>query len=186
MLAFLLALFGSFLATLGARGMYLMAHLSVALRQARPLLLCGLFAGALAAGVAAYIGARAAAILPPVAVQILASLAFALAAFALPWKPRGGLPAEPTRSLFAIASVLTMRQLAGAAGLFLAAAAMVSGEAVQVAAGGALGSGGAMALCWARPQWMGRGGQFEALRKVLAALLVAAAIWNALAAMGIV
>lgn len=186
MLAFFLALFGSFLVTLGARGMYLMAHLSVALRRAGPLLLCGLIAGALSALAAAYVGARAAALLPPGAARPLASGAFLLAAFVLLWKPKGGMPAEPTRSLFAIASVLTVRQLAGAAGLFLAAAAMTSGEAAQIAAGGALGSGGAMSMCWARPQWLGRGGQMQALRGVIASVLVAAAIWTALGGAGIV
>ncbi len=186
MLIFLLALFGSFLATLGARGMYLMAHLSAALRQPRPLLVCGLVAGVLAACVAAYIGARAAAILPSAAVLSVASLALLLAAFVLLWRPKAGLPAEPTRSLFAITSVLAVRQLAGATGLFLTAAAMASGEAMQIAAGGALGSGTAMALSWARPQWLGQRRQLQILRKMLAVLLVASAIWTSLAAMSIV
>lgn len=186
MLTFLLALLGGFLVSLSTRTMYLMAHLSAALRRAWPLLFCGFVAGALSAAAAAYLGGRGAAAVSPLAAPWLAVAAFLLAGTLLLWRPGGSLPAEPTRSFFAIAGVLAMRQFAGPAGLFLAALAIATGEAAYCAAGGALGCAGAMALCWSRPEWLALSGALRALRGLLAAMLSVAAIWTALAGMGIV
>ncbi len=78
-----------------------------------------------------------------------AALALLLAAAQLARSVAPETAREPTRSLFAIALVLIMRQAFDAPRLIILAVAAVSSLPVHTALGGALGAGAVMAIAWA-------------------------------------
>jgi hypothetical protein len=115
-------------------------------------------------------------------------VAVALAAGALEaWftkPPRA--PAEPTRSLGAMALVLLAGQATDAARFFVLALAVATAEPGLAAAGGALGSGAVLTVAWAL------GGEWDArlphraLRLAVSGLFLIAAVVVALSARGII
>jgi hypothetical protein len=95
-------------------------------------------------------------------------------------------PAEPTRSLGAIALVLLAEQVADAARFFVLALAVATGAPPLAAAGGALGSGAVLTAAW----MLGRDWEarlpLKAIRLGVSGLFMLAAIAVALSARGII
>lgn len=145
---FLLSLLLVFVLALGGRDQALVAQWSDALGQSLPLLLTGIVCAILAAAAMAWIGAEFAALLPRKAAQMLVAAALGLAAFEMGWPGRIKPPAEPTRSIGAIAIVLLARQIGDGARFVVFALAAWASLPITTALGGALGGAAAIVLGW--------------------------------------
>lgn len=182
MTSFLLAFAAVALVSLGSRDQLLIARLSARPGGGAALLAAGLVAAVLSAAVMVWAGQAVAALLPESARTMLVALALLLAAAELAWPNREKAPAEPTRSLVAIAIVLFARQLGDGARFLVFALAVASASPILTALGGALGGGLAVALGWAA------GGELEArlplraIRLTLALVVGVAAVFLGLAA----
>lgn len=177
---FLLSLLLVFALALGGRDQWLVAQWSDALGQSWLLLLIAAASAASSAGVMAWVGAEFAALLPRRAAQMLVAFALAIAAFELAWPVRVQAPREPTRSLGAIGIVLLARQMGDGARFAVFALAAWANWPVTAGLGGALGGAGAVALGWT----IGAAGlarwPLRAVRMVLAACLIVAAVFTGL------
>ena len=186
MTSLLFAMVASFLAATGARDQLLVARLSGALGPANGLLAVALASSAATAGIAAWFGDLLAQTMSENAALMFVAIALLLAAFECAWPNRGKAPAEPTRSLGAIAIVLFARQLTDASRFLVAAFAVVFASWPLAGFGGALGGGAAVAVGWS----MGRGLEekvpLRALRLALAAVLFVLAMITGLTARGII
>ena len=144
-----LALLASALAALGGRQARLVAQLSATLGGSKGLLAVCWLTAAPASALAAWLGTAIAPSLSTSGKAMVAAAALAAAALELAWPSRAQRqPAEPTRSLGAIALVLGVGQLADAARLLVFALSLASGNAGLAALGGAIGSGTALTLAW--------------------------------------
>lgn len=145
---FLLSLVLVFAIALGGRDAFVMAGLADRLGRAPLLLMVGMVCAALSAALMAWLGSTFAALLPYRAAQMLVAFALGFAAveLALPFKPAA--PAEPTRSLGAIALVLLARQVGDAARFVVFALAALAHLPWVSALGGALAGAGALWLAW--------------------------------------
>lgn len=133
----------------GARDQMLVAALSARLGQRPALLLVALASSVLAAGAAFWLAGRFAPQLDAPTQRMLAVLALGLAALEmLLLRPRA-LPAEPTQSLGAFATVLLAQQVLDAARFLLFAIVVASPFAVAAGLGGAIGSMAVVAIGWA-------------------------------------
>jgi putative Ca2+/H+ antiporter (TMEM165/GDT1 family) len=175
--SFLFSLLLVFALASGGRDQGLVAQWSDALGRSTPLLLLGLASAACSAALMAWAGAGFADLLPPRAGQMLVAFALALAGFELAWPVKLAAPREPTRSLGAILIVLAARQVGDAARFAVFALAAWAHWPATAALGGAIGGAGAIALGWA----LGAEGlarwPLPILRRVLAAGLLAAAMF---------
>lgn len=133
----------------GGRDQLMVAQWAGTLGQSAQLLAVALACACLSAGAMAWVGAEFAALLPRRAAQMLVAFALALAAaeLALPvcLKP----PAEPTRSLAALATVLLARQIGDGARFAVFALAAWTVWPVTAGLGGAIGGAAAVTLGWA-------------------------------------
>ena len=184
--SFFFALVATLLAATGGRDQRMAANLSERLGPSVGLLVTLLITSAASAAIAAAIGAGMAQLFPPGGKQMFVALALLLGAIELAWPFLWKEPEEPTRSLFAIAFVVASRQLLDAARFIVVALAAATGAPVLAAIGGAIGGGAAVALGWALGDAMTRNVPLRGIRRGIAVLLLAAAVWTGLSARGIV
>lgn len=182
--SFFLAWLAVALCSLGARDQLLVARLAEHGRSGSALLAVAVPVAVLAAAGMAWAGSMVAAMLPTAARQMLVAFALLAAAAELAMPVREKPPAEPTRSLFALAIVLLARQL-GDAARFLVFALAAAGLPVYAALGGALGGASALALAvaarWELATW-----PLRQIRLVLAVIVGLAGTWLALGARGLI
>ena len=183
--ALFLALLTSALALVGAKPAALTARLSRELGSG-----AGLFAVCWATAIATsalagWAGASMAPLMAPAAKAMLVAAALALAALELLLTRSRAAPAEPTRSLGAMALVLFAGQITDAARFFVLALAVATGAPMLAAVGGALGSGAVLTAAWAL------GGEWErlplrAIRLASSGAFLIAAVAVALSARGVI
>ena len=151
MIGFYFTFLAVILASLGARDQSLLAALSRHHGQ-RPAALIG--AGAvtiLSAALAAWLAQAVAPLLAPEARAFLAGLALLFAGGeSLLLVPRR-VPREPSRSLAALAIILTSQQLTDAARFLVFGIAIATGATIPAGGGGALGGLVAVGAAWAWP-----------------------------------
>lgn len=145
---FLLTLVLVFTIALGGRDASIMAGLADRLGRAPALLALGMASAALSAALMAWLGSTFATLLPYRAAQMLVAFALGFAALELALPLKLKQPAEPTRSLGAIALVLLARQVVDAARFVVFAFAALAHVPWVSALGGALAGAGALALAW--------------------------------------
>jgi hypothetical protein len=184
--ALFLALLTSALAMLGGRSARLVARMAEALGGSAGLLLTGWLCAIASSALAAWMGAWLAPQMPPAGKAMFVALALGLAAIELLVTRERAAPAEPTRSLGAIALVLLAAQVTDAARFFVLALALATGAPAMAGIGGALGSGAVLGAAWAlRGEWDARL-PARAIRLAVGGLFMFAAIVVALSARGII
>lgn len=184
--ALFLALLTSALAMLGGGSARLTARMASALGGSAGLLLAA-WSGAIASSaLAAWAGTLLAPQMPAAGKAMFVAAALALAALELLLVRDRAVPAEPTRSLGAIALVLFAGQLTDAARFFVLALAVATGMPALAAAGGAIGSGAVLTGAWALGgEWATRL-PLRPLRLGVGALFALAAIVVGLSARGVI
>jgi putative Ca2+/H+ antiporter (TMEM165/GDT1 family) len=184
--ALFLALLTSALAMLGGRSARLVARMAEALGGSAGLLLTGWLCAIATSALAAWMGAWLAPQMPPAGKAMFVALALGLAAIELAISRDRAAPAEPTRSLGAIALVLFAGQVTDAARFFVLALAVATGAPAMAGVGGALGSSAVLTVAWALGgEWEARLPQ-RALRLAVSGLFLLAAVVVALSARGII
>lgn len=186
MSALLFALVGSFLAATGARDQLLVAQLRSRLGASSGLLAVALGGAAATAALAAWAGSRLAGGMSEDAATMFVALALLLAAAELAWPNTVKPPAEPTRSLGAIALVLFTRQLTDASRFLVVAVAVALASPQMAALGGAIGGGAAVGLGWAAGAELERRVPVRLIRRILAGALLALGVFTGLAARGVI
>jgi putative Ca2+/H+ antiporter (TMEM165/GDT1 family) len=178
---FFLALLASLLASLGGRDQIVMGQLSRSFDNALPLLAPAWLASISSALLAGLAGAWLAPMMPPGGKAMLVAAALALAGVELAWRSRAKagsrrVPAEPTRSVIAIFTVLFAHQMGDAARFLVFALAAAQAEPALVMAGGAAGGGASLTMAWLErgegSPWSGRGVRIT----IAAACLVTACV----------
>ncbi len=145
---FLLALLLVAMLATGGRDQWMVARWADSLGRSTGLLAVAVGCACLSAAAMAWLGGGFAALLPPRAAQMLVAFALAMAAAELALPVRFKAPAEPTRSLAAIAIVLLARQLGDGARFAVFALAAWTVWPVTAGLGGAIGGAAAAALGW--------------------------------------
>lgn len=184
--ALFLTLIAAALAVAGGRSALLTARLAAALRPRVGLLAVCWITVAAASALAAWAGALLAPLMPPAGKTMFAAAALALAALELLFASSRRAPAEPTRSLGAIALVLFAGQLTDAARFLVLALAVATGEPVFAAIGGALGSGAVLTAAWALGEDWEKHVFLRTIRFAAAAFFGIAAVVTGLAARGLI
>ena len=133
----------------GGRDQLMVAQWAGRLGQSAQLLAVALGCACLSAGAMAWVGAEFAALLPRRAAQMLVAFALALAAGELALPVRLKAPAEPSRSLAALAIVLLARQIGDGARFAVFALAAWTVWPVTAGLGGAIGGAAAVTFGWA-------------------------------------
>ena len=151
---------------------------------AGPGLLAAIWLSAVATcALAAWASTLLAPLMPGPAKLMLVAFALLAGAAELAFRRAPRAPAEPTRSVGAIALVLLASQATDGARFLLLAVALVTAEPVAAAAGGALASGAVLTLAaMAGPAWSRL--PLRATGWAIAAVLLLFAIATALAARG--
>lgn len=183
MSGFLFALLAALLAGCGARDQVIVADLSVRLGPRVSLFAVALGGAVIASALSAWGAAALAPQMPDAARLLLAGLALAVAgAEALLLRPPRA-PAEPTRSLAAIALVLFAHQLTDAIRFLAFAMALATMAPLAAGAGAATASAVILGLAWL---WGGdlAGLPLARLRKVAGGILCLAGTMVALRAFG--
>ena len=184
--ALFLALLTSVLAMLGGRSARLVARVAGVLGGSAGLLLAGWLCAIASSALAAWMGAVLAPRMPPAGQAMFVALALALAAIELVATRERPAPAEPTRSLGAIALVLFAGQVTDAARFLVLALALATGAPSMAGAGGALGSGAVLTAAWMlRGEWDARL-PVRGIRFTVGALFLVAALVMALSARGLI
>ena len=184
--ALFLALLTSALAMLGGKPARLTARLSGRLGAGAGLLVvCWATAGATAA-LAAWAGGWLEPKMAPAAKAMFVAAALAVSALELLFARARSGPAEPTRSLGAMALVLLAEQVTDAARFFVLALTVATGEPALAAAGGALGSGTVLTAAWAMGEDWEAKLPLRAIRFGASGLFLAAAVIVALSARGLI
>ena len=183
--ALFLALLTSALALAGTRSALLTARLSGELGVGAGLLVVCWGTAIATSALAGWAGALMAPVMAPAAKAMFVAAALALAALELLLTRSRAAPAEPTRSLGAMALVLFAGQLADAARFFVLALAVATGVPALAAIGGAFGSGAVFTAAWAL------GGDWErlplrAIRLASSGAFLIAAVAVALSARGVI
>ena len=181
-----LAFLAAALASMGARDQLLVARLREALGAHAGLLVVGWGVAIAFAALAAWAGALMGQTLFPAAKQMLLGIALVFSAVELCWPRKNTAPAEPTRSLGAIAIVLSGYALTDAARFLVFAVAVGAAMPALAAIGGALGSGAALTLGWMLGAELAGWRWLRAMRLVIGVLLGITGLFLALAARGIV
>jgi hypothetical protein len=184
--ALFLTLIAAALAVAGGRSALLVARLSAALGPRFGLLAAGWITAAATSALAAWAGALVAPLMPPAGKTMFAAAALAIAALELLLASSRRAPAEPTRSLGAIALVLFAGQLTDAARFLVLALTVATGEPVLAAVGGALGGGAMLTGSWALGADWEKHVFLRTIRFAAASLFGLAAVVTALAARGLI
>lgn len=181
-----LALLASALAAFGTRQARLVAQLSARLGGSPGLLAACWLTAAATSALAAWGGGLVEPVLTGPGKTMFVAAALAMAAIELAWPMRRKPPAEPTRSLGAIALVLAAGQAADAARFLVLALAVATGNAMLAGVGGALGSGAVLTLAWTLgAEWEARL-PLAAIRLGLGGVFLIAALVVAMSARGII
>jgi len=184
--ALFLALLTSALAMLAARPTLLTARLSGALGAGAGLLVVCWFTATATSALAGWAGAWLAPQMAPAAKAMFVAAALAVSALELLFMRSRPTPAEPTRSLGAVALVLLAAQVTDAARFFVLALAVATAGPALAAAGGALGSGAVLTAAWAAGgAWEARV-PLKAIRLGVSGLFMLAAVIVALSARGVI
>jgi hypothetical protein len=184
--ALFLALLTSALAMAGGRAARVTGQVAGVLGARLGLLLACWLTAIATAALAGWAGARLAPMLPPAGKAMFVAAALAVSALELLFTRSRAKPAEPTRSLAAIALVLLAGQITDAARFFVLALAVATGAPGFAAVGGALGSGAVLTAAWMLgAEWDARM-PLQALRRGVSGLFLIAAIIVALTARGVV
>ncbi|UVI40335.1 hypothetical protein [Qipengyuania spongiae] len=174
------------LAGMGGRDQLIVASLRDRTAGGVPLAGVALSCGVATVLLAAWAGQMVGAGLSDSAETMLLAIALALVALELAWWRTTREPAEPTRSLGALALVLIASQIGDATRLLIFALAAGSAAPAMTGAGGALGSAAGLMAALA----VGRGGMnalpLKRLRRTLAALAFVAALIIGLTARGLI
>jgi hypothetical protein len=184
--ALFLALLTCALAMLGSRMALLTARLSGALGGGAGLLLACWLTAAATAALAGWAGSLMAPMMAPATKVMFVAAALAVGALELLFMKAPARPAEPTRSLGAIALVLLAGQVTDAARFFVLALAVATAAPVLAAVGAALGSGADLPAAWAL------GGEWETrlpqrgVRLAVSGAFLLAAIVVGLSARGLI
>jgi hypothetical protein len=184
--ALFLTLMAAALAVAGGRSALLVARLSAALGGGFALLAVCWITAAATSALAAWAGALLAPLMPPAGKTMFAAAALALAALELLLASARRAPAEPTRSLGAIALVLFAGQLTDAARFLVLALVVATGEPVLAAIGGALGSGAVLTAGWALGEDWEKHVFLRTIRFAAASFFGIAAVVTGLAARGLI
>ena len=184
--ALFLALLTSALAMLGGRPALLTARLSGALGgNVGLIVVCWLTASGTSA-LAGWAGNWLAPQMAPAANGMFVAAALAVSAIELLLMRSRAAPAEPTRSLGAIALVLLAEQVADAARFFVLALAVATAAPAMAAAGGALGSGAVLTAAWAMGGAWERRLPLRSIRVGVGGVFLLAAIVVGLSARGVI
>lgn len=146
--ALLYAFVACFLAGCGARDQMLVAALTRQLGARASLLVIAIASGAATTALAAMAARDLGGLMNHDARLILASFALGAAGLESLLLAPGREAREPTRSLFAALLVLASNQLFDAARFIVLAIALVDGEPLPAALGGASGGAAALAIGW--------------------------------------
>lgn len=182
--AFYLTFIAVLLAGLGARDQVTVAGL--ALRQGkRPgLLVAAVFCACLTAAIAAWAATKMLPILPPPARTIFAAIAIGFAGLESMFLTPRRSPKEPTRSLGALALVLTAQQITDAARFLVFGLGVGMAAPLASGAGGALGGAVLVSFAWACPEFFERPAARPG-RRIVGGLLVLVALAMFLSEFGI-
>ncbi len=184
--ALFLALLTSALAMIGAPIALQTARLSGALGAGAGLLVVCWVTAAATAALAAWAGAWLAPLMAPAAKAMFVAAALAVSSLELLFIRSRAAPAEPTRSLGAMALVLLAGQVTDAARFFVLALSVATGAPALAAAGGVLGSGAVLTAAWASGAEWERRVPLRAVRLGVSGLFMLAAIVVALSARGVI
>lgn len=183
--ALFLTLLAAALAMAGGRQARLVAGLSGKLGAGLGLLATCWLAAAASSAFAAWLGTTLALSFGAAAKQMFVAFALGAAGIELALTRSRKAPAEPTRSLGAVALVLLVGQLFDAARFLVLAMAIATGMPMLAATGGALGSGAVLTSAWAMgAEWESRL-PLTVVRRAIAALFLLAALWLGLVARGV-
>lgn len=186
MSSFFLALLAIGLVGLGGRDQLLVARFSARLGQSPGLLVIGCLVSILTASAMAFAGSAVAGMLSVSGKTMLLAFALLAAALDCAWPRKQAPLQEPTRSLGAIAIVLTFRQLTDAARFLVFALAVGLPSVWLAAAGGAVGGVVALSIAWSMGADFERQIPLRSLRLTLSALLGVAALIVGLSARGVI
>jgi Ca2+/H+ antiporter, TMEM165/GDT1 family len=184
--ALFLALLTCTLATAGGRPALLTARLAARLGGGAALLAAGWITAAATSALAAWAAAWFGLLMAPAAKAIFVAFALAACAVELLLVKPPSPAAEPTRSLGAISLVLFAGQLTDAARFLVLALALATASPVSAGLGGAIGSGAALTAAWALGNEWEEHLPLTAIRRIVAALFLLAAVIVALAAKGVI
>ncbi|MFZ9394953.1 MAG: hypothetical protein ACO25F_02700 [Erythrobacter sp.] len=161
----------------GGRAQSLVAGLSAGLGAPQMVWLVALLCGAPTALVMGLAGAALAAGHGPSHRGLLIAAALLAAAFDLMLTVRRSAPQEPTRSLGAIALVLSARQMVDAPRWLAFASGAAMDDGLLPALAVTTGSGAALALAAFAPGLVADHGRAMLARRILALALLAASVW---------
>lgn len=184
--ALFLALLTSALAMVGGRPALLTARLSGHLGGSFALIAVCWLTAIVTSALAGWGGAWLASQMAPAAKSMFVAAALAVSSLELLLMRSSNAPAEPTRSLGAVALVLLAEQVSDAARFFVLALSVATGAPALATAGGALGSGAVFSAAWSL------GGEWEArlplkpIRLGVSGLFLIAAVIVALSARGVI
>ncbi|MGZ3257114.1 MAG: TMEM165/GDT1 family protein [Croceibacterium sp.] len=184
--ALFLALLTSALALIGARPARLTARLADALGGSAGLLIVAWITAIAASVLAGWAGAWLAPLMPPAGKAMFVAAALVVSGLELLFAKPDKAPAEPTRSLGAIAVVLFASQVTDAARFFVLALAVATGGPVLAAVGGALGSGAVLTAAWALGDAWSTRLPLRAIQLGVGGLFALAAVVVGLAARGVI
>ncbi len=171
------------LSGLGARDQVLVAALSRRQGQRPGVLIIAGAASVLTAAVAAWLATSIAPLLGPEARSFLAGLALLFAGGESLIFASRRAPQEPTRSLAALAIVVTSHQLTDAARFLIFGVAVATNAPIPAAAGGAIGGMVLVGAAWAFPEVIANR-RLRLIRRLVGAGLVLIGLYVCLSAIG--
>jgi Ca2+/H+ antiporter, TMEM165/GDT1 family len=183
--ALFLAMLTCALAVIGSRPALLVARLSEGRGGTVLVLICWLTA-AVTSALAGWAATPVIPLMAPPAKGMVVAAAVLLAAFELLFMNANAPAAEPTRSFGAIALVLVAGQVTDSARFFVLALAVATAAPALAAIGGAIGSGAVLTVALALgADWESRM-PLRAIRRVVSAVFLLAAIVVGLSARGVI
>ena len=183
MIGFYFTFLAVILAGLGARDQVLVAALSRHHGQRPAVLIVAAVVCVLSAALAAWLGKSVSPLLGPEARTFLGGLALVFAGGeSLLIAPRRD-PAEPSRSLAALAIILTSHQLTDAARFLVFGIAVATSAPIPAAVGGALGGLVVLGAAWALPSHFAHR-HLRSTRRLIGAMLALIGLYVCLSAMG--
>jgi hypothetical protein len=183
MIGFYFTLLAVVLAGIGARDQTLVAAMSQHQGQRPGVLIIAGTVSILTAAIAAWLATSIAPLLAPEARSFLAGLALLFAGGELLiFAPRRA-PKEPTRSLAALAIVVTSHQLTDAARFLIFGIAVATNAPIPAALGGAIGGIAMVSAAWALPEIIAYR-RLRIARRLVGATLVLIGVYVCLHAIG--
>ena len=175
MSGFLFAFLCALLAGIGARDSVLVAQLSARLGAHPGLLMTALVAAIATSAAAAWAATALAADMAGPARLLFAGIALGIAGIEALLMSARKAPAEPTRSLFAAALVLTAQQITDAVRFVILALALLTAAPITAGMGGATASAALLIVAWAFPE-LATASRMASLRRLAGGVLLIAAL----------